>query len=136
VIPSVVEECLRLTAPSAINQRIATRDVAIEGVTIRRGDRVLVSYLSANRDAEVFAAPDRFEPGRHDASKHLAFGTGVHLCIGAPLARLEIRLAFDELSRRIESFELVVEEPFAWNSSFVLRAITALTVRPRMARDR
>jgi cytochrome P450 len=85
--------------------RTATEDYDLRGVTIRKGESVLLSYPSANRDEEVFDDPFRFDVGR-DPNKHLAFGFGVHYCLGAALARIEVRAFFEELLPRLESIEL------------------------------
>jgi cytochrome P450 len=95
-IPAIVEESLRHDAPVQMMFRTATADVEIAGTTIPRGATVAALLGSANRDELVFADPDRFDPAR-DASEHVAFGHGVHFCLGAALARLEARVVLEEL---------------------------------------
>ncbi|GAA3929856.1 cytochrome P450 [Actinomadura viridis] len=105
LLPLAVDEMIRWVTPVKEFMRTATRDYELRGVTIREGDAVLLSYPSANRDEEVFDDPFRFDVGR-DPNKHLAFGFGVHYCLGAALARIEARAFFEELLPRLESIEL------------------------------
>jgi cytochrome P450 len=106
LLPRAVEEMLRWVTPVHYFRRTATRDALLRGQRIREGDRVVLHYTSANFDEEVFDAPERFDI-RRDPNPHLAFGFGEHFCLGARLARLEARIFFEELFRRIESAELV-----------------------------
>jgi len=101
IAPKAIEEILRLEAPAQGLFRIAARDVEIGGVTLPRGSRVMAHFASANRDHCVFAQPDDYEPQRADIGKHLAFGKGIHFCIGAPLARLELGVALPMLLERL-----------------------------------
>ena len=126
MIPAVVEELLRLATPSGVNQRKAVRDVEVGGATIPAGADVLVVYLSANHDERVFADPERFDPTRTNLGEHLAFGRGIHFCPGASLARLEARIALEELTRAIAGYRLVDRDHLAWNETFQLRAIRRL----------
>jgi cholest-4-en-3-one 26-monooxygenase len=104
--PAVVEEMLRWRGPVMSFRRTATADHELHGASIRAGDKVLLSYASANRDERHFADPDVFDASRVPLD-HVAFGGGgPHFCIGAQLARLDLRLVFSELFRRVESFEL------------------------------
>ena len=97
VIARIAEEMLRYEAPVQLMFRTATTAVEIADVTIPQGATVLALIGSANRDAEVFVDPDRFDPDRTNTGEHLGFGHGVHFCIGAALARLEARIAIEEL---------------------------------------
>jgi cytochrome P450 len=101
IVPKAIEEILRLEAPAQGLFRIAARDVEVGGVTLPRGARVMAHFASANRDHCVFAQPDDYEPQRTDIGKHLAFGKGIHFCIGAPLARLELGVALPMLLERL-----------------------------------
>src|SRR5262245_5425141 len=105
LLPTAVEEMLRWVTPVNLFQRTATRDVQLRGQQIREGDKVVLFYASANRDEEVFPDAQRFDVGR-DPNDHLAFGIGPHFCLGANLARLEIRIMFEELLRRLPDIEL------------------------------
>jgi cytochrome P450 len=105
LMPLAVDEMIRWVTPVKEFMRTATRDYKLRDVTIREGQSVLLSYPSANRDEEVFDDPFRFDVGR-DPNRHLAFGFGVHYCLGAALARIEARAFFEELLPRLESIEL------------------------------
>jgi cytochrome P450 len=96
LLPSAIEEMLRWTTPSPSKRRTATRSTQLGGETIQPGQKVLVWEGSANRDARVFIRPHDFDVGR-EPNPHLAFGQGVHYCLGANLARLEMRVLFEEL---------------------------------------
>jgi cytochrome P450 len=97
LVPGLVEESLRIEPAAAVVDRYATRDVPLAGAGIRAGDLVRVSLAGANRDPEIFADPDRFDPRRPEAARHLAFARGPHFCIGAHLARLEAVTALSAL---------------------------------------
>ncbi|MBI4515462.1 MAG: cytochrome P450 [Deltaproteobacteria bacterium] len=103
--PTAVEEMLRWVSPVIEFRRTATCDAELRGQRIRAGDKVIMFYVSANRDEEVFENPDCFDVGR-TPNDHLAFGIGEHFCLGANLARLEIRVMFEELLRRLPDLEL------------------------------
>ena len=100
LIPTAVDEMLRYHPPVLHFRRTAMRDVELRGARIREGDKVSIWYVSANRDEEVFADPDRFDVGR-TPNDHLSFGFGPHFCLGASLAHLEARVMFEELLRRL-----------------------------------
>ncbi|MCB9728231.1 MAG: cytochrome P450 [Deltaproteobacteria bacterium] len=117
LIPSAVEEMLRWVTPVLYFRRTATRDTEIRGVPIRENDKVCMYYASANRDEDVFENPQRFDVGR-TPNEHIAFGVGEHFCMGASLARLEIRLMFEELLRRLPDMELVAP-PRRLRSNFI-----------------
>jgi cytochrome P450 len=102
---TAIEEMIRWTTPVKEFMRTATADTTIRGVNIARGESVYLAYVSGNRDEDVFADPFRFDVGR-DPNKHLAFGSGVHFCLGAALARMEMTSLFTELVTRLESIEL------------------------------
>jgi cytochrome P450 len=126
VIPAVVEEALRWVSVAQGMLRIATRTVELGGVEIPEGSTVVPMFASANRDEQVFDDPDRFEPDRGNLSEHVAFGKGPHYCLGASLTRLEVRVAMEELSRRVRSFTLSDSNDFAYNPSFLLRGLVKL----------
>lgn len=108
LMPTAVEEILRWSSPLAHMMRTATRDYELRDKVIKAGDRVMLWYPSANRDEEVFADPYRFDVGR-TPNEHLAFGFGEHFCLGAGLARLEIRVMFEELLARLTDIVLAGE---------------------------
>jgi cytochrome P450 len=101
---TAVEEMIRCVVPVKEFMRTAQADTEVRGVPIAKGESVLLSYVSANRDEEVFSDPFRFDVGR-DPNKHLSFGYGVHFCLGAALARMEMNSFFSELVPRIKSIE-------------------------------
>ncbi len=100
-----IEEFLRFESPAPGLSRVATRDVEVGGVTIPEGSRVHMLFASANRDETVFERADRVDAQRHP-NPHLAFGLGVHFCLGASLARLELRIGLEEFLRRFPRYEL------------------------------
>jgi cytochrome P450 len=106
---STVEEMLRFDTPLQFFERFVLDDMEYQGFTWPRGTRLCLYYASANRDGEVFEAPDRFDVGRQ-ANPHLAFGMGVHYCIGAPLARLELAVALSTLLERFPNLRLAEQE--------------------------
>ncbi|MEU6034582.1 cytochrome P450 [Actinomadura sp. NPDC047616] len=108
LMPLAVEEMIRWVTPVKEFMRTAAEDCEVGGVRVRAGEALLLSYPSANRDEEIFDDPFRFDVGR-DPNKHLAFGFGVHYCLGAALARMEVRAFFDELIPRLTSIELAGE---------------------------
>jgi cytochrome P450 len=105
LMPLATEEMIRWVTPVKEFMRTATADTTIRGVPIAEGESVYLSYVSGNRDEDVFADPFRFDVGR-DPNKHLAFGYGVHFCLGAALARMEVNSFFTELLPRLKSIEL------------------------------
>jgi len=123
---TAIEEIVRWTHPAAYNRRTATRDVELCGETVRAGDKVVFWEASANRDEEVFADPFRFDLER-DPNPHLGFGHGIHHCLGANLARLEIRVVFDELCARVGNIDLA--GPVEWTRSNKHTGIRRLPVR-------
>jgi cytochrome P450 len=114
---TAVEEMIRCVVPVKEFMRTAQADTEVRGVPIAKGESVLLSYVSANRDEEVFKDPTRFDVGR-DPNKHLSFGYGVHFCLGAALARMEMNSFFSELVPRINSIELA-GEPELMATTFV-----------------
>ncbi|MFE2428212.1 cytochrome P450 [Streptomyces sp. NPDC059373] len=129
-IPAAVEELLRtvnLTGNDTSGlPRIATEDVAIGGVTIPKGDAVFLAFASANRDESVFTEPGTTDFGRTD-NPHLAFGYGIHRCLGAPLARVELAVAVEELTRRFPDARLAVpEDELLWRIGDVNHNLVAL----------
>lgn len=101
---TAVEEMIRWSTPVKTFMRTAAEDTTVRGVPIAKGESVYLAYVSGNRDEEIFADPFRFDVGR-DPNKHLSFGYGVHFCLGAALARMEMNSLFTELLPRLESIE-------------------------------
>lgn len=125
---AAVEEILRLESPAQGLFRTATREVELAGVAIPAGARLMVHYGSANRDAAVFTDPEAFAPGRGDGGHHVAFGRGIHFCLGAPLARLELRVALPLLLERLPGLRLGSEGERERDPIFFARGFTRLTV--------
>lgn len=128
-VTAVVEETLRLSTPTQGMFRITTRDVTLGGVDIPAGSRLVLVYSSANRDASVFGADaEDFDPDRAALNEHIAFGKGIHFCVGANLSRLEGRIALTELSRRVASYRLAPDNDYEVFPSFMLRGLKRLAL--------
>jgi cytochrome P450 len=126
LIDNAVEEILRFESPVVQSVRIPMADVAIRGCPVRRGESVVVFLAAANRDPEVYPEPNRFDVTRRDVH-HQSFGGGVHFCLGAPLARLEARLAIGALLERFPHLRLA-DEPPVWRALPVFRGLAKLRV--------
>jgi cytochrome P450 family 142 subfamily A polypeptide 1 len=116
-LPVAVEELLRWVSPIKNMARTVTGDVELRGEQLREGDQVILLYPSANRDEEVFERPEELDLAR-EPNPHLAFGFGPHFCLGASLARLELRVMFRELLSRLPDLELVGDTPYR-HSNFI-----------------
>jgi cytochrome P450 len=127
IVPQMVEEMLRYEAPAQALLRVATTDTEIAGKAIRAGSGIMILYGSANRDERRFPNPDTFDVMRNPRD-HLAFGFGIHHCIGAPLARLEARIAMDGFLRRFPRIQLS-NQPREWIDSFVMRGPKSLLLQ-------
>jgi len=125
LINSAVEELLRITSTNAALYRIAFEDVEIGGKVIKKGDEIVAVLAAANRDPERFSDPDRIDITRKDGA-HIAFGAGIHHCLGATMGRVEARIGYETLLRRFPGIKLA-EEP-EWKSSFVFRGLKRLIV--------
>jgi cytochrome P450 len=126
LVPRAVEELMRWDTPLQLFERWALEDVELHGVTVPRGAEFGLIFGSANRDPSVFADPDVFSVDR-DPNPHLTFGAGIHFCLGAPLARIELQTSFGTLLRRLPTLELA-EEP-RWKPNFIIRGLESLQVR-------
>ncbi len=125
---AVGEEALRLSTPTQGMFRIVQDDAEVAGCPLSAGDRAVVMFSAANRDPEVFPEPDTFNPDRDNLTSHLAFGRGVHFCLGAALSRLEGKVAAEELAKRIGSFELAATNDYGYHPSFMLRGLMKLDI--------
>lgn len=127
MVRRATEECLRYDPPVKSTQRIAVTDVPIGDTVIRRGDRLRWIIASANRDATVFKDPDAFDIGRQP-NPHLSFGTGIHYCLGATLARVEGQEVFRALAERLGGLELDTDT-VEYQPSVQFRSLRSLPVR-------
>jgi len=127
LIPNMVSEIIRWQTPLAHMRRTATQDTELAGKQIRAGDKVVMWYVSANRDDSVFEQPDAFLIDRKNARQHLSFGIGVHFCMGSRLAELQLRVLWEETLARFREVE-VVGKPLRVRSNFV-KGYTHLPVR-------
>jgi len=126
-IPTAVEEMLRWVSPIQNMARTAARDVELRGQRIRAGEKAILLYPSANRDAAVFADPFRFDVAR-TPNEHIAFGIGAHFCLGANLARLELRVLVEEVLQRIPDLALATDEPPPRRASNFISGLEVLPV--------
>jgi cytochrome P450 len=111
-LPNAIDEVLRFSPPVIKFRRTATRDTMIGQQAIKANDKIYLSYPAANRDPEVFPDPNRFDITRENASKHLSFGTGPHVCLGARLARMQLKHLLKQIVTRIPDFRLTGEPKF------------------------
>ncbi|HEV7726160.1 MAG TPA: cytochrome P450 [Modestobacter sp.] len=123
LLPTAIEELMRFDSPLQLFERTATEDVEIGGVTVARGQKIAALLGSGNRDPGVFADADTLDVGRTD-NPHITFGAGVHFCIGAPLARVELQASFGALLRRTSRLELA--SPARRRPEFVIRGLREL----------
>ncbi len=125
LLPAAIEELMRFDSPLQLFERTATEDVEIGGITVRQGQKIAALLGAANRDPAVFAEPDTLDVGRAE-NPHISFGAGVHFCIGAPLARVELQATFGALLDRTSSLELGGEP--VRRPEFVIRGLASLPV--------
>lgn len=128
LVPSAIEEVLRFRSPVQAMFRLTTRDVEMKQAVIPAGRLVIAMIGSANRDPAHFADPHRFDVTRQP-NPHIAFGHGIHFCLGAPLARMEARLALSELLSRVDTIELATNEPWEPRAAFHVHGPARLPVR-------
>ena len=130
LVPNLVEEILRLSTPTANMWRVVTSDTEIQGTPIPAGSMVQIRFSSANRDEQKFPNPHQFDVERDNARSNIAFGYGVHMCIGASLARKEMDVAFRVLLERFDEFELACDESeLSYAPNVLLRGLSRLPVR-------
>ncbi|MFF0293448.1 cytochrome P450 [Kitasatospora sp. NPDC004614] len=125
LLPTAIEELMRYDTPLQMFERWVLEDIEVGGVRIPRGSEVALLFGSANRDPERFTDPDRLDLGRTD-NPHITFGAGIHFCLGAPLARLELTESYGALLRKAPGLTLVREPE--WNPGYVIRGLKELLV--------
>jgi len=131
LIPGAVEESLRYDPSVPVWRRVTTRPVTLAGVELPQGARLFLWLAAAGRDAAAFAAPDEFDLRRPDAERHLAFGKGLHFCLGANLGKLEAQIALAELARRYPHLRLAPGRELTFHPNISFRGPQALHVSPR-----
>jgi cytochrome P450 len=133
LIPAAIDEILRYDSPVQLTSRVATEDIEVGGRVIGAGKPVIVFIGGANRDPAVFDHPDEFQIDRPEPGRHLSFSLGIHHCLGAALARLEARIALEELTQRYPALELTA--PPARRPLLVLRGFETVPVRVTQLRS-
>ena len=130
LIPSFINEVLRLHPAANVTTRISTRDTEVGGVTIPKGAMVFVAWGSGNRDEKVHPDGDKFDIDRNDKTAHLSFGWGLHHCVGANLARAQVRITLERILKRFHRIELLVgEDELTYLPSMNTRSLMALPLR-------
>jgi hypothetical protein len=130
LIPGAVEESLRYDPSVAVWRRVTTRPVTLGGVDLPAGARLFLWLAATGRDATAFGEPDRYDLHRSDAERHLAFGKGLHFCLGANLGKLEAQIAIAELARRYPDLRLAPNQQFTFHPNISFRGPQLLLVRP------
>ena len=127
LLPTAIEEVMRYCSPVQATARRPVRDMEVAGKKIDAGQMTVVWLASANRDPEVFENPDAFDVGR-TPNRHLGFGLGIHFCLGAPLARLEAKVALEEFLRRAKDFHRTDDGPLTRVPTFIMRGVRELPI--------
>ncbi|MGZ3422377.1 MAG: cytochrome P450, partial [Polyangiales bacterium] len=130
LLPTAIEELMRFDTPLQMFERWVLEDLAVGEVVVPRGAELGLLFGSANRDPAVFVDPDRLDVGRAP-NPHVSFGEGIHYCLGAPLARIELETSFGSVLRRFPRMELVAEPRHLprWKPGYVIRGLESLRVR-------
>ncbi len=127
-IVNLVEEVLRTESPTAGMWRMVRKDTELGGLKISKGAMVQLRYAAANRDPAKYTDPDRFDIERANARSHLAFGKGIHMCVGNMLSRKEMAVAYTELLKRLTDFRVAVGHVPSWPPNMLLRGLTTLPI--------
>jgi hypothetical protein len=130
LLPMAVEETLRFDPSVPVWRRVTTRPVTLGGIDLPEGAKLFLWLAAAGRDPRVFPEPDRFDLARPNADQHLAFGKGLHYCLGASLGKLEARLALEELAIRFPRLRLVEGQTLTFHPNISFRGPQSLRVRP------
>ena len=131
LIPAAVEETLRYDPSVPVWRRVTTRPVTLSGMRLPAGARLFLWLAAAGRDAEAFSQPDAFDVARPDSGRHLAFGKGLHYCLGANLGKLETQIAVAALADRYPRLRLAPDQRLTFHPNISFRGPQALTVRTR-----
>jgi cytochrome P450 len=126
LVPSAIEELMRFDTPLQMFERWVLEDFELRGARVPKGAELGLLFGSANHDPEVFERPDELDLGR-EPNPHASFGAGIHFCLGAPLARVELEASFRAVLERLPALELV-EDP-AWKPAYIIRGLQGLRVR-------
>ncbi len=126
-LPNAIDEVLRFSPPVVKFRRTVMEDTEIGGQAVKKGDKVYLSYPAANRDPDIFEDPDRFDITRQNANKHLAFGTGPHVCLGARLAHMQLQALLKQVVTRMPDFEMAGD--MQWMRSIWFNAIMKMPLR-------
>jgi cytochrome P450 len=129
LIPAAIDETLRFDPSVPVWRRVTTRPVTLGGVELPEGARLFLWLAAANRDPSVFPDPDRFDLTRPNADQHLAFGKGLHYCLGAYLGKVEVRIALEEIAQRFPRLRLVDGQVFSFHPNISFRGPRQLWVR-------
>lgn len=129
LIPAFIEELLRYNSSTTGTMRITTEQVELANIVIPKGEVVMALLASANRDPHRFANPNEFDLFRPNAKRHMAFGYGIHNCVGAPLARLELKVAFEVLLQAFNTFRCPPHEELVWEKSVFIHGVSELAVQ-------
>ena len=128
LIPNMIEESLRLLTPTNNMWRIATEDTELGGVAIPAGSALLLRYGSGNRDEDLFENPDKFDVTRKNARRHVAFGQGIHVCLGMNLSRKEMYTAFPIILDRLKNMRFTEKNDFNYSPNVLLRGLDSLNI--------
>jgi hypothetical protein len=129
LIPGAIEETLRYDPSVPVWRRVTTRPTELGGVQLPEGAKLFLWLAATGRDASVFPEPERFDPRREGADRHLAFGLGRHYCLGAGFGKLEARIALEELARCFPRLRLVEGQTFSFHPNISFRGPQELWVR-------
>ena len=128
LVGNMVEEVLRLDTPTAGMWRVVKRDCELGGHSFKAGEMVMLRYAAANRDPERFPDPDRFDPARTNARTHLAFGKGIHMCVGNMLSRKEMTVAFTSILERMDNIQLAAGAELKVAPNMLLRGLLSAPI--------
>jgi len=129
LIPAFIEELLRFSPAATGTMRITTETVVLANITIPKGEIVMAVLASANRDPHRFSNPDTFDISRCNAKRHMTFGFGIHNCVGAALARIELKVAFEVLLQEFNAFHCPPHDELVWEESVFIHGVSELPVR-------